>query len=92
VGIGGDPLVLLSRCRQLLSPAGWALVEVDPDEDLDVRALVTLRGPLGRRSTPFPWARVGATALVRYAAQAGLLAVEDWRLEDRAFVTLRQAA
>jgi hypothetical protein len=35
---------------------------------------------------------VGTTAAVRYAAEAGLLAVEDWRLEDRAFVTLRQTA
>ena len=92
VGIGGDPLVLLSRCRELLSPEGWALVEVDADEGVDVRTRVTLTGPLGRRSTPFPWALVGATALVRYAAEAGLLAVEDWRVDGRAFVTLRQAA
>ena len=69
VGIGGDPLVLLDRCRELLSPEGWALVEVDPDEDVDVRTRVTLTGPLGRRSTPFPWALVGARALVRYAAR-----------------------
>ncbi|MEO6411204.1 MAG: TIGR04282 family arsenosugar biosynthesis glycosyltransferase [Pedococcus sp.] len=92
VGIGGDPLLLLHRCRQLLSPEGWALVEVDPDEHVDVRTRVTLTGPWGRRSTPIPWALVGATALVRYAAQAGLLAVEDWRVDGRAFVTLRQAA
>ena len=92
VGIGGDPLELLRRCRQLLSPEGWALVEVDPDEHMDVRTRVTLTGPLGRRSSPIPWALVGATALVRYAAQAGLLAVEDWRGDGRAFVTLRQAA
>jgi rSAM/selenodomain-associated transferase 1 len=92
VGIGGDPLSLLSRCRELLSPQGLALVEVDADEDADVRAEVILSGPLGRRSTPIPGALVGATALVRYAAQAGLLAVEDWRVEGRAFVALRQAA
>lgn len=92
VGIGGEPTLLLRRCSELLSPQGWALVEVDPDEDLDVRTQVTLTGPWGRRSTPIPWARVGATALVRYAARAGLLAMEDWRVEGRAFVTLRQAA
>lgn len=92
VGIGGDPLLLLHRCSQLLSPQGWALVEVDPDEDVDLRTDVTLTGPWGRRSLPIPWARVGATALLRYAAQAGLLAVEDWRIDGRAFVTLRQAA
>ncbi|SDP20618.1 transferase 1, rSAM/selenodomain-associated [Pedococcus dokdonensis] len=92
VGIGGDPVELLIRCRELLSPEGWALVEVDPDEDVDRRAQVSLIGPLGRRSSPFPWAQVGARALVRYAAQAGLLAVEDWRGGGRAFVTLRRAA
>lgn len=92
VGIGGNPVQLLRRCRQLLSPQGWALVEVDPDEQVDLRTRVTLTGPWGRRSTPIPWALVGATALVRYAAQAGLLAVEDWRVDGRAFVTLRQAA
>jgi rSAM/selenodomain-associated transferase 1 len=92
IGIGGDPLALLARCRELLGPAGWAIVEVDPDEHVDLRTQVTLRGPLGRRSWPFPWAVVGTTAVVRYAAEAGLLAVEDWRLEDRAFVTLRHTA
>ena len=92
VGIGGDPLQLLRRCGQLLSPEGWALVEVDPDEHMDVRTRVTLTGPWGRRSSPIPWALVGASALARYAAQAGLLAVEDWRGDGRAFVTLRQAA
>ena len=91
VGIGGDPLALLRRCRELLSPEGCALVEVDSAEDIDLRAQVTLTGALGRRSSPFPWARVGVTALVRYAARADLLPVEDWRLEGRAFVTLRRA-
>ncbi|MEO6019418.1 MAG: DUF2064 domain-containing protein [Knoellia sp.] len=92
VGIGGDPLTLLNRCRELLSPHGSALVEVDTDNLVDVRTYVTLTGQWGRRSTPIPWAMVGADALVRYAAQAGLLAVEDWRLDGRAFVTLRHAA
>lgn len=92
VGIGGDPLVLLTRCRELLSPEGWALVEVDPEEGVDERGVMRLTGPLGRRSTSFPWARVGASALVRYAGQAGLLTVEDWRAEGRAFVALRHAA
>ncbi len=92
VGIGGDPLQLLRRCRELLSPEGWALIEVDPDDHLDERTTLTLTGPWGRRSTPIPWALVGATSLARYAAQAGLLAVEDWRADGRAFVTLRQAA
>jgi hypothetical protein len=34
---------------------------------------------------------VGAPALVRLAAMAGFVAVEDWRVSGRAFVMLRHA-
>ena len=30
IGIGGDPVALLTRCRELLAPAGRVLVELDP--------------------------------------------------------------
>ncbi len=92
IGIGADPVLLLGRCRQLLSPEGAAVVEVDPDVGRDERTTVTLHGPLGRRSSPVPWARVGSAALTRYAAQAGLLPMEDWNAAGRSFVVLRPAA
>ncbi len=92
IGIGGDPQALLGRCRELLSPQGAAVVEVDTDDARDVRTRVTLHGPLGRTSTPVPWALVGSTALLRYAAAVGLLAMEDWQAAGRAFVVLRPAA
>ncbi len=92
IGIGADPVALLNRCRELLSPQGAAVVEVDPDETRDERTEVTLHGPLGRRSAPLPWAHVGSGALTRYAAQAGLLPMEDWSAAGRSFVVLRPAA
>jgi SAM-dependent methyltransferase len=91
IGIGGDPLSLLRRCRDVVRPGAVALVETSPDPAHDVRTTVTLHGPGGRRSVPVPWAVLGARALVRVAAAAGFVAVEDWRVGGRAFVMLRQA-
>ena len=91
IGIGGDPVSLLRRCRDVVRPGAVALVETSPDPTHDVRTTVTLHGPGGRRSVPVPWAVLGARALVRVAAAAGFVAVEDWRVGGRAFVMLRQA-
>ena len=91
IGIGGDPLALLRRCRDLLRPGAVALVETSVEEDADIRTTLTLHGPHGRRSTEVPWAILGARALLALAALAGFVAVEDWRVEGRAFVLLRHA-
>jgi len=91
IGIGGDPLTLLRRCRELLSPGAVALVEASPDDTADVRTSITLHEPRGRHSTPVPWAVIGTRVLIEVASRAGFLAVEDWRVDGRAFVTLRHA-
>ncbi|MEO7236903.1 MAG: DUF2064 domain-containing protein [Lapillicoccus sp.] len=91
IGIGGDPLALLRRCRDLLRPGAVALVETSTDARHDLRTSITLHGPSGRRSHAVPWAVVGAHALVELAARAGFVAVEDWRVGGRSFVMLRQA-
>jgi hypothetical protein len=92
IGIGGDPLDLLRRCAELVRPDGLVLVEVDPDDDLDDTAPIVLRSSTGRRSTPLPWARVGARALIRHAGTVRLHPTEDWRAGHRAFLTLRRTA
>lgn len=91
IGIGGDPLALLTRCRALVRPGAMALVETAADDDADARATVSLHEPHGRRSIPLPWAVVGARRLIAMAAEVGFVAVEDWRVGDRRFVALRHA-
>ena len=91
IGIGGDPLALLHRCRTVLRPGAVALVETSPDRSHDIRTTVTLHGPWGRRSHPVPWAVLGSAALVRLAGSAGFVAVEEWHVGGRAFVMLRHA-
>ena len=91
IGIGGDPLALLRRCRELVRPGAMALVETASDDDADGCTTVSLHEPHGRMSTPLPWAVVGARRLIELAAEAGFVAVEDWRVGDRCFVALRHA-
>ncbi|SCG76851.1 class I SAM-dependent methyltransferase [Micromonospora coxensis] len=75
IGIGGDPVALLARCRSLLRPAGTALVEVDPPGTGAWQGLAQVvsgrdRGPV------FRWAQLDADA-VHDAAASGGLAVRD---------------
>jgi glycosyltransferase A (GT-A) superfamily protein (DUF2064 family) len=91
IGIGGAPDVLLQRCAELVRPNGLVLVEVDPDDSLDDTSSIVLRSANGRRSRPLPWARVGSRAIIRHARAAGLLATEEWRAGERAFLTFRRS-
>ncbi|MFC8732488.1 methyltransferase domain-containing protein [Luteimicrobium sp. NPDC057192] len=88
VGIGGDPSGLLSRCAQLVAPWGAVVVETDrvATRDRVFEAVVT--DEAGRRSLPFAWAEVGADALARHAAPAGLAPGERWVRGGRTFVRL----
>jgi hypothetical protein len=38
-----------------------------------------------------PWARVGSRAVLRHALSADLLATEDWRAANRAFLAFRRS-
>ncbi|MBD5784833.1 class I SAM-dependent methyltransferase [Cellulosimicrobium terreum] len=89
IGIGGDPVALLTRCRELVRPDGVVLVETDPDPDAHDLAPVVLRAADGRHSRPMPWARVGAGALPDVARLAGLDAAEEWTAGGRTVVVLR---
>ncbi|TQL67833.1 methyltransferase family protein [Nocardioides albertanoniae] len=70
LGIGGDPLALLTRVRRLLVPGGRVVAEVHPPG--------TPSGPLFARLTcdcggsgEFPWAVVAADVVGSIAAEAG---------------------
>jgi SAM-dependent methyltransferase len=74
IGIGGDPVRLLGRVRELLCVGGSALVEVDaPGVGLrHGRVRVSTDDAQGARW--FDWAWLGADAVPSTAAQAGLKA------------------
>ncbi|WP_405504883.1 class I SAM-dependent methyltransferase [Streptomyces purpurascens] len=88
IGIGGDPRALLDRVAELLRPGGLLIAEtapVDIDERAQVR-VVDLTDPHGA-DDPFPWARLGTPALLRYArdwTRAG-----QWTAGGRCFTALR---
>ncbi len=88
VGIGGSPGRLLTRCRELLAPAGTVVAEVDVDPEVDLAFTGVLRADDGGSSDPFPWAQVGHAALVRHAADAGLAVVRGWTDGGRSFAEL----
>lgn len=71
VGIGGDPVRLLRRCRRLTAPAGGLLVEVGPP-GVGWRRVSAWLVRAGRRSAAFPWAVVGADAVEGLGRAAGL--------------------
>ena len=86
IGIGGDPLLLLCRVRDLLRPAGRVLVELDP-------AGVTDRGDARLTSgeaagEPFAWARLGARELAAAACCADLAVRDTWTTAGRLFALL----
>lgn len=90
IGIGGDPVALLRRIAELLTPLGQALVEVQPPGSALRREKVRLCH--GTQTSPwFPWAYVGADQLADLAADAGLVLKDVWSASDRWFGSLRPA-
>lgn len=82
IGIGGDPVRLLIRCAELLSPDGSVLLDVgEPGTGLvahDVRLRV------GRRSSDcFRWSWLDADVLPVLAEPAGLRLADIWSVADR---------
>jgi SAM-dependent methyltransferase len=87
IGIGGDPAALLSRCRELIGPAGRVLVELDPPgTGLRSDRVRLERG--SQQGSWFDWAHVGADAVEEPAAEAGLRVEETWTRSGRSFAAL----
>jgi SAM-dependent methyltransferase len=68
VGIGGDPVTLLTRVRALLAPGGTAIVELDPPGTGLRRGAARVAG----QHDTFPWARVAVDVAAQIAGRAGL--------------------
>lgn len=92
IGIGGDPLRLLSRAAALLRPGGTVLVEADPRPGL-WRGTARVRTAAGR-GAPVLWACAGVDALTDLAGPAGMRATAVVTGMGRMFVelTVRAAA
>jgi SAM-dependent methyltransferase len=70
LGIGGDPVRLLRRCRELTGGQGEVVAEVEPP-GAGWRRLTAWFERDGRRSQSFAWAVVGADAIAGLARKAG---------------------
>jgi SAM-dependent methyltransferase len=89
IGIGGDPVALLDRVRELLAPGGVAVVELDPPGMATERTRVRLEAP-GAVSEWFPWARAGVDGIERLAASAGMRSMPPRRAGERWHAQLRR--
>jgi SAM-dependent methyltransferase len=92
IGIGGDPVALLRRCRDLLTPSGQVLVEVEPPSAPTRTARVRIESTSGRTSRWFTWSHVSASDIDEVAAAAGLATDRAWHRAGRWFVLLQRAA
>lgn len=82
IGIGGDPVRLLQRCRRLLGVGGSVILDVGvPGSGLLVEELWL--EDTDSRSVPFHWCRLGADALPKVATAAGLLVQDLWCIDGR---------
>ena len=82
IGIGGDPVVLLERVRDLIAPTGSVVVELaPPGTGVQIRH-VRLETEVGR-SAPFPWTLVGTDAIAAVAGAARMRLVSRHRFGDR---------
>lgn len=90
IGIGGDPVALLRRVSELLTPLGRALVEVQPPGAELRREDVRLRHG-DQTGAWFPWAYVGMDQIAGLAEAAGLALAETWVAHGRWFTVLRRA-
>ncbi|WP_236796556.1 class I SAM-dependent methyltransferase [Amycolatopsis sp. GM8] len=82
IGIGGDPVTLLRRVRELLAPDGRVVIEVEPGHTLR-RGHVRVGD-----STWFPWAWLGIGALEEIADEASLRVVWAGAHDSRHFTEL----
>ncbi len=92
IGIGGDPVALLRRCRELLTDSGHVLVELDPPTAATRTVSVRIESSSGRTSSWFPWAHVSARDVAEVTGPAGLSATEVWHADGRWFARLQPAS
>lgn len=82
IGIGGDPVRLLQRMRELLAPRGQVLVELERPGIESTVQRIRLEADGGRTGSWFAWSLLGVDAVAGTAAAAGLTVEEVWSAAD----------
>jgi SAM-dependent methyltransferase len=82
VGIGGDPVALLLRARELVAADGRVVVELAPPGVRPRTEWAALQCA-GLRSAPFRWATVGTDDIAGLASAAGFGRVEVHAVGER---------
>ena len=88
IGIGGRPVALLERVRELLCPTGSAICEVGPPGSATTCELLVLEDASGARSSRFAWAHVSIDGVSQTAVRAGMRVREVWEDDGRWFAAL----
>ena len=88
IGIGGDPVRLLTRLRSLLGAYGQILCELDPPYVPTRAVQVRIENPRGVRSPEFGWAHVSVTDVNSVAEAADMSVAATWKEAGRWFSTL----
>lgn len=90
VGIGGDPVALLLRLRELLDPRGRVVAEVAAPGTPHTDGWAALE--CGAERQLIRWSVVGIEDIDHIAARAGLTVVERLRCGERWCAVLAEAA
>ncbi|MGB5953523.1 MAG: class I SAM-dependent methyltransferase [Ornithinimicrobium sp.] len=89
IGIGGDPVALLARGKELIKPAGRVVVELK-EPGVQSKVLWATLETGDSASKPFRWAVVGVDDIEGVAAQAGLVVRSIDRVGSRWATVLQQ--
>ena len=87
IGIGGDPVTLLRRCRDLLARGGRVHAEVAPPGTRSWAGPAMLRHG-DAAAAPLRWAAVAADDMAAVAGEAALRVLATWTEAGRWFATL----
>ncbi|MFC9515115.1 methyltransferase domain-containing protein [Nocardiaceae bacterium NPDC056970] len=88
IGIGGDPLRVLRRARELLTPDGVVIAEVDPSTRTGLHVELRRWETETLTGNWFQWASVGLGATGEVAHAAGLRVSEVVETSGRYFVRM----
>jgi SAM-dependent methyltransferase len=90
VGIGGDPVALLRRLREVLDPRGRVVAEVAAPGTPHTNDWATIE--CGGERQVIRWSVVGIEDIARIAVLAGLAVVERFRCGERWCAVLEEPA